>query len=96
MAHIVFLTRLAAHVFADAIDGDFGYPILGVRNGGGVHAPFLQGRTARYSAVRKHPILARWSYPDDPLIVGKRTRVPLPGGATSQTLDATWDDAPED
>lgn len=96
MPGIIFLTRLAAHQFGDAIDSDFGYPVLGVRMGGGVHAPILQGRTARYAAIRKHPVLARWTYPDDPLVVGKRPRVPLPGGATSQTLDATWDDAAED
>jgi hypothetical protein len=96
MASVVFNTRIAAHQFADAIDADFGFPILGVRMGGGIHAPILQGRTARYGVVRKHPTLSQWSFPDDPVVVGKRPRVPLPGGASSQTLDSTWDPAAED
>ena len=96
MASVVFTSRLAAHQFSDAIDAEFGFPIPGVRMGGGIHVPPVQGRTARYGAVRKHPSLSQWAYPDDPVIVGKRSRVPLPGGASSQTLDSTWDPAQED
>lgn len=98
MVGVVFLTRIVAHQFANDIGADvaIGYPRLGVRNGGGTHVPLLQGRTTRYAAIMKHSTLSRWMFPDDPVIVGMRARVPLPGGATSQTLDSTWDDATED
>lgn len=96
MVAVVFLTRLAAHLFGDAVDAEYSYPRAGVRVGGGIHVGLILGRTARYGAVMKHPVLARWSYPDDPAVVEKRPRIPLPGGAVSQALDATWDHADED
>jgi hypothetical protein len=93
MPYVVFGNQTAANQFRDNIDADFGFPINGVRMGGGIHASVAQGRTTRYAPLIKHPTLNRWAFPDDPIIRGKRPRVPLPGGATSEELDGTWEGA---
>ena len=96
MPHLVFTDRPTARAFSDAIDADFGFPTLGCRAGGGIHVSPAQGRTARYATVRKHQSLTQWAYQEDPVVIGKEVRVPVPGSATRQTLDATWNDAAED
>lgn len=93
MAHLVFTDQPTVAAFAAAIDADFGYPKDGVRMGGGIHVSRAEGRTTRYAATLRHPTLNRWAYPEDPVVVGKEARVPVPGGASRQTLDATWDGA---
>ena len=89
MAHVVFTTRSALDAFSAAVDSDRRLPVDGVRMGGGVHVSRADGRTTRYAGTLKHRTLSRWAYPDDNVVA----RIATPGGATRQTLDATWDDA---
>lgn len=91
MAHLIFTDQPTADAFSAAIDADFGYPKANVVLPGGVAAPV--GRTTRYAATLKHRTRSQWAYPEDPVVIGKEGRVPVPGGVTRQTLDGTWSDA---
>lgn len=90
MAYLVFTTQASADAFSDAIDAEFGYPKPNIGCPGGTAAPI--GRTTRFAASLKHANRSQWAYPEEPVVAGKETRVPI-GTATRQTLDATWDDA---
>lgn len=92
MAHLVFTNRLVAEGFSADIDTVLGYPRDGVNIGRGPHVPPSLGRTLRHSTVRKHPTLNQWAYEEDPVVIHMETRVPVPGTATRQTLDATWEE----
>jgi hypothetical protein len=91
MTALVWTARGLAVAFSAGIDADFGFPIDGCRNGGGVHVTRAGGRTTRYASVDKHRTLNQWAYQEDGVIVAKEARVPI-GTGLRQTLDATWDD----
>lgn len=90
MVHIVLTDQSAAFAFSAAIDADFGYPKSNVVVGGGRRGSL--GQTTRYADLLKHNTLNQWAYPEEPVIVGKEKAVPIPPGATRQTLDASWSD----
>lgn len=88
MTAAVFVTRADADAYSAAVDARLGYPKPGIDVGGGKHVPPPQSATARYGDVQKHPTLAQWAYPSDPVVTA--AAVALPGGAVVQPLDATW------
>ena len=90
---VVFNALPAARKFRDDIDADFGYPLPNVVVPAGVPAP--RGQTTGFASLLKHPTLNQWAYPDEPLVRGKRGRVPLPGGASQVDIDTdpAWLDA---
>ena len=89
MAHVVFTSQAALDAFVASVHADRGIPNDGVRVGGGIHVPRVDGRTTRYQGHLKHRTLNRWAYFDDNAVA----RIATPGGATRQNLDATWNDA---
>lgn len=90
---IVFNNVTQARRFRDDIDADFGYPLPNLVLPGGLHGP--TGQTTAFASLVKHPSQNRWAYPDEPLVRGKRGRVPVPGGASQEDLDddPTWEGA---
>jgi hypothetical protein len=88
MNFVVFPALAVAEKFRDDISQDCGYPRMGVRATGGIHGP--GGITTRHGEVRKHPVRNEWAHVDDDVVAARRARVPLPIGAVSRELDASW------
>jgi hypothetical protein len=88
--YIVFTSQAQANRFAADIDAEMGYPRDGVRMGPGRHAPLAACRTLHFAVPIKHPTRSEWAFPDEPVVQGKRGRVPLPGGAVVKELEPDW------
>lgn len=91
MNGLVFIVRGNAQAYSDALDLDAGYPRNGVDVGPGRHAPAAVSRTLRVADIIQHPTLPNlWAYPEFPEVTAAEVRVPVPGTATRQPLDAAW------